>query len=128
MNDSEKFSAEELNALDELRSARVSGHRILMLPDGLENATGSYYRAFSRLAPDLPIAEDIRQLQGLVDEEDYRAYQPMPEILSIDDQERIPQLERLVYDVIESGRANGWADTTGLPRRDRMGRGIRQIL
>ena len=109
VNDSEKFSAEELNALDELRSARVSGHRILMLT-GWRTLLG---RIAARLAPDLPIAEDIRQLQGLVDEEDYRAYQPMPEILSIDDQERLPQLERLVYDVIESGKAYGWADTTG---------------
>ena len=109
VNDSEKFSAEELNALDELRSARVSGHRILMLT-GWRTLLGGIA---ARLAPDLPIAEDIRQLQGLVDEEDYRAYQPMPEILSIDDRERLPQLERLVYDVIESGRANGWADTKG---------------
>ena len=108
-NDSEKFSAEELNALGEVRRARLSGHRTLMLTGWRTLLT----HIAERVVTDVPIAEDLRQLQGLVEEEDARAYQPMPELLNIDAQERIPQLERLVYDVIESGKANGWADTTG---------------
>ena len=37
----------------------------------------------------------------------------MPEHLRIDDQERIPELEKLVYDVIEQGKSYGWASTAG---------------
>lgn len=109
VNDSEGFSTEALVESDELRSVRVGSHRILMLT-GWRALLGSIA---AKVADSGAFAEDNRQLRGLVEEEDARAYRPMPELVSIDDQERIPQLEQLVYDVIEQGKTKEWADTRG---------------
>ena len=119
VNDSEEFCAEEIVTSDELHGANVSSHRILMLT-GWHALLG---RIASSVADNSPVAEDTRQLQGLVSEEDDRTYRPMPELLSIGDQEWIPQLERLVYDVIERGKENGWASTKGYRTSD-MERGL----
>ena len=94
-----------VETLDRTRRARVGSDRLLMLV--------SWDLLLERLAAavsaDSPVASDIQQLHGFVEEQDLDAFQPLQrEELSPSLARRILGLEQLINDVVARGNGKYW--------------------
>ena len=102
---------EALETSDVLRSAKVAGEEKRLM---LVSWRGLLAR-LSASSDDDNVEGDIRQLQGLADEQDVDAFLPIHwEDVSPNIGRRIQNWNRLAYDVVERGKTEKWLHTEGL--------------